>query len=63
MSNIGAYRVLFLVLLLGLMMEREAKAYTDPGSGILLWQVIASAFVAGLFYVRRIIDWIRKRIS
>ena len=35
MSNIGAYRLLFLVLILGLMMEREAQAYTDPGSAIL----------------------------
>jgi hypothetical protein len=45
------------------MFEREAAAYTDPGSGILLWQVLASGFVAGLFYVRRAVRWARRRIG
>ena len=56
-------RVLFIVLLAGLMFETEAKAYADPGSGILLWQVLVSVFVGALFYARRILDWGRQRWS
>lgn len=63
LGEMRRFRVPFLIVLLGLMIEREAKAYTDPGSGILLWQVIVSALVAGLFYVRRIVNWVRRRIS
>jgi hypothetical protein len=28
--------------------------YTDPGSGILLWQMLGAAAVGGMFYVRKI---------
>jgi hypothetical protein len=39
----------------------ELMAYTDPGSGALLWQMCAAAFVGFLFYARSI--WHRiKRI-
>jgi hypothetical protein len=34
--------------------EQQAHAYTDPGSGALIWQVAVAGFVGGLFYVRRI---------
>ena len=32
----------------------EAKAYTDPGTGALIWQLIAAGFVGGMFYLRRL---------
>jgi hypothetical protein len=32
-----------------------AYSYADPGSGVLLYQLLAGAFVGGLFYFRKLI--------
>jgi O-antigen/teichoic acid export membrane protein len=56
-----AVRIFFLAFFLGLLFEREASAYVDPGSGALIWQGIASAFVALLFYFRKLVKWTRHR--
>jgi diacylglycerol kinase len=43
-----------------------AQVYIDPGSGALLWQVLAAAFVGVLFLVRKLNpirhmrDWFRR---
>lgn len=37
--------------------EREAWAYTDPGSGALLWQMLAAALFGLAFYLRRLKQW------
>jgi hypothetical protein len=51
------YRVLILLVFL----EIPLKAYADPGSGLLLWQ-IAGAFVMGvLFQVRQFFGRLRKK--
>ena len=36
--------------------------YTDPGSGALLWQLVVSAFLGGLFYVSRLGNWIGRKV-
>lgn len=36
-----------------------AYGYTDPGSGLLLWQMVGAAFVGSLFYVKRLVGWLR----
>lgn len=36
-----------------------SHAYTDPGSGLLLWQILGSFFIGLLFYFRRIINFIK----
>lgn len=36
-----------------------AHAYTDPGSGLLLWQLIGSFLVGLLFYLRKILYFIK----
>jgi len=36
-------------------------AYIDPGTGAMLWQVIAAVFIGLLFYVRRIVDWMASK--
>jgi hypothetical protein len=51
--------VLILVLLAG--SETEMKAYTDPGSGALIWQMLAAAFVGAGFYYRRLTSWIKRK--
>ncbi len=43
-----------------LMAERQLHAYADPGSGALLWQVLVGGFIGVSFYVRRLINWLRR---
>jgi hypothetical protein len=45
--------VVFLILLF-VAVEQPAQAYTDPGTGALIWQMIAAGFVGVMFYLRRI---------
>jgi hypothetical protein len=35
--------------------------YTDPGSGILIWQLLLAAFFGAMFYVRKLKDLITQR--
>ena len=51
---------LFLLLFLLLALEVPASAYTDPGSGALLWQMLVAAFMGSLFYARRVVAWFRR---
>ena len=39
--------------ILVLVTEPRAYAYTDPGSGALLWQALVAAFVGAGFYFRK----------
>jgi hypothetical protein len=48
-----------LLLALFLAAERPAYAYTDPGTGALIWQMVAAAFVGVVFYLRRFTTWLR----
>jgi hypothetical protein len=40
---------------------REASAYADPGTGALLWQMIAAGFVGLLFYFRKFTSWFGRK--
>jgi len=42
-----------LAVVLVLLTEPRAYAYTDPGSGALLWQALVAAFVGAGFYFRK----------
>ena len=35
--------------------------YTDPGSGALLFQIIMATLLGGLFYFRKLKDWIFRK--
>jgi hypothetical protein len=48
--------LLLIVLLIGI--EREAKGYTDPGTGALIWQVLIAGFMGAMFYFRRIKNYL-----
>ena len=52
--------VLVLLLILLLAAQSRVYAYTDPGSGTLIWQMLAAGSVGLLFYVRRIVSWARR---
>jgi hypothetical protein len=44
---------LMLLIALSFTFERQAHAYVDPGSGLLLFQGISAAISGALFYFRR----------
>jgi hypothetical protein len=50
---------LFSLLLVLLAIPKMANAYVDPGSGAMLWQVAAATAIGCLFYVKRILAWIK----
>ena len=49
--------VLFLLLLC---MEREARAYVDPGSGAMLWQLLVGGLIGAVFSFRKTVSKLRK---
>jgi hypothetical protein len=55
------FRIVFLVALAMFATEREACAYTDPGTGALLWQMMVAGLVGVGFYFRRITSWFKNR--
>ena len=58
------FRIAVNLLLFSLLVfacEREAWAYTDPGSGALLWQMLAAAFFGLAFYLRKLKNWFGGR--
>jgi hypothetical protein len=54
-------RAIFLIALAMFATEREARAYTDPGSGALIWQMLVAGLVGVSFYFRRITAWFKNR--
>jgi len=54
-------RTRMLLILLGLLIasQTQVHAYTDPGSGTLIWQMLLAASFGVMFYFRRIIRWVR----
>ena len=37
--------------------------YTDPGSGVLLWQILVAGAVGAMFYVRKMISFLTGKRS
>ena len=50
-----------MLILLVIGTEQEARAYADPGSGALLWQLALAAIAGVAFYFRRITSWFKGR--
>ncbi len=44
-----------------LISARQAAAYTDPGSGALLLQILGGAAVGCLFYLRKILGFFGRK--
>jgi hypothetical protein len=47
-------------LLILLAVPQIASAYVDPGSGAMLWQILAATFLGTLFYIRKIMAAISR---
>ena len=43
-----------------LVAQVRAQAYTDPGSGTLIWQMLLAAAFGLMFYVRRLVGWVQR---
>jgi len=54
-------RPCLLLLALLIALEVPASAYTDPGSGLFLWQVLAAGFVGIVFQMRKLAAWFRTK--
>jgi hypothetical protein len=54
-------KVSLIAILLLFGTERQAMAYTDPGTGALIWQALVAGFVGLLFYTRRITTWFKNK--
>ena len=52
-------RILLVCVAVLLVCQTRAYAYTDPGSGTLILQMLLAASFGVMFYLRRIIKWIR----
>ncbi len=57
----GTLRAAPFVLGLLFVFRGEARAYTDPGTGTLIWQMVAAGFVGLMFYFRRFTGWFKAR--
>ena len=53
----AVYRALTLMVFL----EIPLKAYADPGSGLLLWQVAGAFFLGVVYQVRKFFGRVRKK--
>jgi hypothetical protein len=58
----GAATLLSLALIT-MAVPQKASAYVDPGTGAMLWQMAAAAVIGSLFYVRKIVGWVRDRLG
>jgi hypothetical protein len=51
---------LFVLMIIVLVATQgRVHAYTDPGSGTLIWQMLMAAGIGLMFYVRKISLWVR----
>lgn len=54
---------LFFFLVTCMSFEHVLHAYTDPGSGMLLWQLLMASFIGGLFYFRQGWCWVKEKFK
>ena len=50
-------------LFLFLAVPAPAHAYADPGSGLLLWQLLGSFLIGLSFYFRRILEFFKRLLT
>lgn len=52
-------RILWIFVALLIIAQTPVHAYTDPGSGTLIWQILLAASFGVMFYLRKMISWVR----
>jgi hypothetical protein len=58
---IGLGRITAILICLLALTEKEARAYADPGSGAMFWQMLAAGAVGVMFYFRKFIRYFTSR--
>ena len=61
MGDKAIFRAALAALILMIFAEVPLKAYADPGSGLLVWQIFGAFFVGSAWQVRRFFSRVRKR--
>ena len=56
-----ALKVSLVSLIILFATESEAHAYTDPGSGVMIWQMLVAAFIGVGFYFRKLLFWFKEK--
>ncbi|MGH9719546.1 MAG: hypothetical protein ACRD8O_05000 [Bryobacteraceae bacterium] len=56
-----ALRLLPALVLIAFATGQQAAAYTDPGTGALIWQLVAAGAVGLLFYFRKVTTWLKPK--
>ncbi|MBI3769869.1 MAG: hypothetical protein HY271_15460 [Deltaproteobacteria bacterium] len=59
MSRNRSFVVLATMVVILVVCVTPAHAYTDPGTGALIWQMLIAASVGVMFYARRMVNWVR----
>lgn len=58
---VNVIRFLILLFAAFLVFPQKAHAYADPGSGALLYQMAYAAFLAGTFFLRKLLNRVTGR--
>jgi hypothetical protein len=53
-------RLLFVLAVALVFAERPLHAYADPGSGLLMWQLLGAFFFGAMFQARRVFNKLRS---
>lgn len=54
---------LFYSLLMIMATCEQALAYVDPGSGLLIWQMLCAVFIGVLFQAKKIIAFFKSKFK
>ena len=52
-------KIFVMVLIMLIATQTRVHAYTDPGTGTMVWQLLLAASFGVMFYLRRILTWAR----
>ena len=63
MSRNGSFVVPATIVMILVLCVTPAHAYTDPGTGALIWQMLLAASVGVMFYARRMVSWVRALMN
>jgi hypothetical protein len=55
-----ALRLMVVTLIALVFIERPLQAYADPGSGLLMWQLLGAVILGAVYQVRRFIHKLRS---
>lgn len=60
LMKLNIFKISILILIA---FSTHLHAYTDPGSGSLIWQLILAALVGGLFYFKIAFRWLSGKFK